>query len=61
MPSHGIGKWECAISAISSTSDIVFMQSTGDYTAKFIEDATIGKFKLPPKQKKKAQKQTKRK
>ena len=47
-----IGKWECAISATASTSDIVFIKPSGDYTANFTEDTVINSYKLPSKQKK---------
>lgn len=52
MMPNGMGKWECAVSSTSSTSDIIFIKPSGDYAAKFIEDSTVNQFKAPLEQKK---------
>jgi len=53
---NGMGKWECAISSSSSTSDIIFVKPSGDYSPRFIEDSTVNRFKAPSRQKKTSRK-----
>jgi hypothetical protein len=53
------GKWSCAVSSTSSTSNIVFIKPSGDYAANFIEDETVSRFK-PPTGRKKARSKIKK-
>lgn len=54
---RGMGKWEMAISSSSSTSDIIYVKPSGDYSADFLKKDEIDCYKLPKGQNKKQKKQ----